>query len=269
VNTTFAIGNQKGGVAKTTTTWTLAYALAERDHKVLMVDLDPQASLSIACDVDGEGKSMGQVLGDVDPGTLPLRDIVVQLDERVFLAPSDIVLSKSERGLMSRMTWALVLKQCLKHVAADYILIDCPPSLGVLTINALAAADYVLIPALPEYLSLRGIAAFYETIDAVRREANRHLQVFGILPTFYDSRTLHAQEVIGAMEKRDLPVLPIRVKRSVRMAETPLAHTPILFYATNNAPAQAIAQAYRDLAEIIDGTSKNNGRGYTQQPSRQ
>ncbi len=260
MTTIFAIGNQKGGVAKTTTTWTLGYALAERGHKVLMIDLDPQASLSNACDIDGEGKSMGQVMGDADPGVLQLRDIIVQLDERVFLAPSDIVLSKSERGLMSRMTWALVLRQCLKHVTADYILIDCPPSLGVLTINALAAAEYVLIPALPEYLSLRGIAAFYETIDSVRREANRHLQIFGILPTLVDNRTLHAQEIIEAMEKRDLPVLPVRIDRSVRVAETPLAHETILSYGQNYRPSRAIAQAYRDLAEIIDGTSKNNGR---------
>ena len=122
----------------------------------------------------------------------------------------------------------------------------------------LAAADYVLIPALPEYLSLRGIAAFYETIDAVRRDANRNLEVFGILPTFYDSRTLHAQEVIEAMEKRDLPVLPTRVRRSVRVAETALAHETILSYAQSNPPAQAIAKTYRELAEIIDEKNRTS-----------
>jgi chromosome partitioning protein len=246
---TIAVANQKGGVGKTTTAWVLAAALAERDRKVLLVDMDPQASLSIACGVNAEGKSMAEVIGGSGPGKLALRDIVAKLDEGLYLAPSDIALSSSELGLVSRMGRENVLKKVLRSAKFDYVLIDCPPSLGILTVNALVAADRVLIPAQPEYLALRGIALFYETLNKVQEELNPDLRVLGILVTFYDNRLLHGKEVIDTMEKRKLPVLPMRVRQSVRFAESAVAHETILTYDKRN---PSVGE-YRDLAELIDG----------------
>jgi chromosome partitioning protein len=140
-----------------------------------------------------------------------------------------------------------VLKDALSGVLVDYVLIDCLPSLGILTINALVAANEVIIPTIAEYLALRGIALFYQTLHEVRT-INPEIEVLGILPTFYDRRLLHAQEVIEAMHARGLPVLDLRVGRSIRFAEASLAGESILTYAQNNPGAQA----YRKLAEIVD-----------------
>ncbi len=244
-----AIANQKGGVGKTTTAWVLGAALAERDRRVLLVDLDPQASLTIAAGIEAEGKSMAEVLGNGSAGSLQLRDIVRPLENGLYLAPSDIALSRSELGLVSRMGRENVLKRSLQDVAADYVLVDCPPSLGILTVNGLVAADSVLIPTAPEYLALRGLALMYETIEQVRRELNPGLTVTGILITFYDSRLTHAGEVIDAMEGQGLPVLPMRVRRSVRFAESAVANETILSYDPSN-PSVSV---YRELAEYIDG----------------
>jgi chromosome partitioning protein len=242
-----AIANQKGGVGKTTTTLTLGAALLERGRSVLLVDLDPQSSLTIALGVDADGKSMHEVIGSTEPGTRTMRDIVHQIAPRFFLAPSDIALSRSEAGLIVRMGRESVLKDALTGVLVDYVLIDCLPSLGILTINALVAANEVIIPTIAEYLALRGIALFYQTLREVRG-INPELEVLGILPTFYDRRLLHAQEVIEAMHARGLPVFDLCVGRSIRFAEASLAGESILTYAQNNPGAQA----YRRLAEIVD-----------------
>jgi chromosome partitioning protein len=242
-----AIANQKGGVGKTTTTLTLGAALVERGRSVLLVDLDPQSSLTIALGVNAASRSMYEVLGSTEPGTMSLREIVHQITPHFFLAPSDIALSRSEAGLMVRLGRESVLRKILSNVRSDYVLIDCLPSLGILTINALVASDEVIIPTVSEYLALRGIALFYQTLQEVRA-INPSLRVRGILPTFYDSRLLHAREVLEAMRERGLPVFDVQVGRSIRFAEASLAGESILTYARNNPGAQA----YRTLAEIVD-----------------
>jgi len=246
-----SIANQKGGVGKTTTCWVLGAALAQRGRTVLLVDVDPQSSLTIAAGVEAEGKSMAQVLGGARAGTLSLQDVTIKLDDGLYLAPSDIELANRELGLVQRTARETILAEALASVNADYILIDCPPSLGVLTLNALVASDQVLIPTQCEYLALRGLALFYRTLQQIQTNGrlNPRLEVLGILPTFYDSRLLHADEVIQAMEAQGLPVLPVRIRRSVRFAESALAHATILDYD----PRNPSVEAYRELAGMVDG----------------
>jgi len=248
-----AIANQKGGVGKTTTTLTLGAALVERGRSVLLVDLDPQSSLTIALGVDAEGDSLYEVLGSTVPGTKTIRDIVHPIAPRFFLAPSDIALSRSEAGLMMRLGRESVLRKALADCHFDYVLIDCLPSLGILTINALVAANEVLIPTLCEYLALRAIALFYQTLHEVR-SINPSLKVLGILPTFFDGRLIHAREVLQAMKERGLPIFDVQVRRSVRFAEAALAGESILTYARNNPGTEA----YRKLAEVIDESQETS-----------
>ncbi len=252
--TILAIGNQKGGVGKTTTTWVLGQALADRGQTVLIIDLDPQSSLTIAAGVNAEGSSLAQVLGGARPGTMSLQEIIVKLSDGLFLAPNDIELANKELGLIQRPARESLLSDALTGVKADYVLIDCPPSLGILTLNALVASDFVLIPTQCEYLALRGLALFYKTLHKVQdnKRLNPDLEVFGVLPTFYDSRLLYADEVIAAMEERNLPVLPVRVRRSVRFAESALAHKTILEYD----PKNPSVEAYRELARLVDNGTR-------------
>jgi chromosome partitioning protein len=242
-----SIANQKGGVGKTTTTLSLGAALVERGRSVLLVDLDPQSSLTIAFGVQAEGNSMHEVLGSTMAGSKTLRDIVHQIATRFYLAPSDIALSRSEAGLMLRMGRESVLKKALSDTQFDYILIDCLPSLGILTINALVASQKVIIPTICEYLALRGIGLFYQTLREVK-SINPSLEVMGILPTFFDSRLVHAREVLEAMKGKGLPVFDVIVGRSVRFAEAALAGESILSYAPDNPGTEA----FRKLAELVD-----------------
>jgi chromosome partitioning protein len=197
--------------------------------------------------VDGAEGNLHQVMGSTTAGTKSIRDIAHQIRPRFYLAPSDIALSRSEAGLMVRLGRESVLKKALQDVHFDYVLIDCLPSLGILTINALVAADEVIIPTACEYLALRGIALFYQTLREVQ-SINADLRVLGILPTFFDGRLVHARDVLGAMLERGLPVFDVQVGRSVRFAEAALSGESILTYARSNPGAEA----YRRLAEIVD-----------------
>ncbi len=256
---TIAVANQKGGVAKTTSTVALGAAIAESGSRVLLIDLDPQASLSYSLGLDPD--SLDVTIHDVLVGRVPIGKTIHQLEE-ADVVPSNIDLAGAEAYLLTRTGREYALKLALEDVAIhyNYVLIDCPPSLGVLTINALTAADEIVIPLQCEALSHRGVGQLLETISDVRRLTNRTVEVRGILPTMFDPRTQHSREVLADVGKRyGLPVFEPAVRKSIRFAEAPRAGKSILKYATGHPGAQA----YRDIARqlMTSPVGVNNGHG--------
>jgi chromosome partitioning protein len=248
VGTVLAVANQKGGVAKTTTVLALADALARLGRSVLVIDLDPQACLTYSLGVDGEGldKTVHEVLVD----RIPLGDVVLQVDG-VDLAPANIDLAGAEVVLTSRAGREHALRKGLKGVRDRYdvVLIDCPPSLGVLTINGLTAADDVVIPLQCETLSLRGVGRLLETIEDIREYTNAGLGIRGVIATLYDGRTNLANEILQRVEQEyRLPVLQPPVPKSVRVAEAPALGRSIV----SHSPASKPAEAYRQLALALE-----------------
>jgi chromosome partitioning protein len=242
-----AIANQKGGVAKTTSTVALGAAIAEMSHRVLLIDLDPQASLSFSLGLDPD--SLDQTIHDVFVGRIPIGKTIHQLAE-ADVVPSNIDLAGAEAYLLTRTGREYALKMALEDVMMhySYVLIDCPPSLGVLTINALTAADEVVIPLQCEALSHRGVGQLLETIEDVKRLTNKTLTTRGIIATMYDPRTQHAREILDDVGKRfDVPVFDPPVRKSIRFAEAPRAGKSILRYASSHPGAEA----YREIARRL------------------
>src|SRR5919197_2401097 len=244
-----AFANQKGGVAKTTTTLNLGVALAEQGAKVLAIDLDPQGNLTMSqgWNPDEIDRSMFDVLVH----KLPITEIV--RTHEIDVAVSSIDLAGAELALSSMIGRERALEKALLPVREEYdwILIDTPPSLGLLTINAFVAATGVIVPVQCEYLSLRGLVQLENTLAMVRENLNPNVRVEGIVPTMYDGRTLHAREAIEILEEHfgDL-VYETRIRKTVRYAEAPVKGSSVLRYD----PSGPAAQAYRDLAkEVLDG----------------
>ena len=196
-----AVANQKGGVAKTTTVHSLGVALAEAGRKVLLVDLDPQASLTWACGVDPD--ALDRSMHEVMLRRSKAGDAVIRLDNGVSLLPSTIDLAGAEMHLLTKTGREYVLRKALDRIVDDYdvVLIDCPPSLGILTINGLTAAGEVLIPLQCEALGQRGVGQLMETIDDVRSYTNRDLRIGGVVATMFDGRTKLADEVANEVRR--------------------------------------------------------------------
>jgi chromosome partitioning protein len=254
-----AVANQKGGVAKTTTVQSLGTALAQRGVSVLVVDLDPQACLTYSLGFDPD--TLDCSLHDVLAQRVPLAEVRREVPGTagLWLVPATIDLAGAEVHLLTRTGREHVLARALGPVLDEHqvILIDCPPSLGVLTINGLAAAGGVLIPLQCEALSHRGVGQLLETIEDVRAFANARLRVLGVVATMYDGRTRHARRVLDDVHTRyALRVLDPPVPKSVRFAEAPALGRSIL----QHAPASPGAQAYRELAgvlvEALDGDAR-------------
>ncbi len=251
-----AVANQKGGVGKTTTTINLGAALAEQGRKTLLIDMDPQGALSTSVGLNSYlmDETLYTVLVDSRSN---LSSVIYAIKPNLDVVPANIDLAAAEIELISAIAREFILKEALASVQDfyHYILIDCSPSLGLLTINALTAADRVLIPLQCEYLALRGMRVLLETIDKVKAKLNPHLEILGVLGTMYNTRTLHAQEVLN--EIRSVlgdKVYDIVIKSSIRFAEAPVVHQPILDYD----PKHEGAMAYRQLAEvIINGEEKS------------
>jgi chromosome partitioning protein len=246
-----AFANQKGGVAKTTTTLNLAVAFKEHGFDVLTVDLDPQGNLTMSQGMDPD--QVERSMYDVLVHSMPVEEVIHRAE--VDLAVSSIDLAGAELALSSMIGRERALQKALLPVRNqyDYILIDTPPSLGLLTINALTASDGVIVPVQCEYLSLRGLVQLENTLSMIRENLNPVVEIKGILPTMYDSRTVHSREAVEMLKENfgDL-VFETRIKKTVRYAEAPVEGSSVLKY-DSSGPA---AKAYRDLAEeVLNGAT--------------
>ena len=247
-----AVANQKGGVAKTTTVASLGAAAAELGKRVLVVDLDPQACLTFSLGLDPDALDLS--VHDVLLGRVSAGMVIKRTDEGVDVLPSTIDLAGCETVLLTKTGREYQLRLALEDLPDyDLVLIDCPPSLGVLTINALTAAGEVLVPLQCETLSHRGVGQLLDTVHDVQRLTNRELKVLGVLPTLFDSRTTHAREVLADVTSRyGLTVLEPPIAKSIRFAEAPAAGRSVLSTARRTRGADAYRELARQLLGVAD-----------------
>jgi chromosome partitioning protein len=241
-----AFANQKGGVAKTTTTLNLAVAFAESGHRVLCVDLDPQGNLTMSQGIDPD--KVEKSLYDVLVNDMPLSEIIQHRE--IDIAVSSIDLAGAEIAMSTKIGRERSLEKALKEVSGnyDFVCIDTPPSLGLLTINALTAANKVIVPVQCEYLSMRGLVQLQNTLKMIQENLNPDVRIEGILPTMLDSRTVHAKEAVEILEENfgDL-VFRSRIRKAIKFAEAPVKGASVLKYD----PQSNAAGYYRDLAKEV------------------
>ncbi|OUC76756.1 ParA family protein [Gordonia lacunae] len=242
-----AIANQKGGVAKTTTVESLGAALADLDVSVLVVDLDPQGCLTFSLGHDPD--QLSSSVHDVLLGDEEIADVLLDTEDKVTLLPATIDLAGAEALLLMRPGREYALKRALAEVSEDFdvVIVDCPPSLGVLTLNGLTAADEVIVPLQCETLAHRGVGQLLRTVREVQQITNPNLTMLGAVATLFDARTTHSRDVLADVSDRyDLPVLDPPIPRTVRFAEASASGTSVMRGRKNKG-----ATAYRTLAENL------------------
>jgi chromosome partitioning protein len=241
-----AFANQKGGVAKTTTALNLAVAFKESGHRVLAVDMDPQGNLTMSQGVDPD--KVEKSMFDVLVHRMPISEVIVE--KEIDVAVASIDLAGAEIAMSAQIGRERSLQKALDEVRDDYdfVCIDTPPSLGLLTVNALTAANKVIVPVQCEYLSMRGLVQLQNTLQMIRENLNPGVEIEGILPTMLDSRTVHAKEAIAILEENfgDL-VFESRIRKAIKFAEAPVRGTSVLKYDPNS----KAARAYRELAKEV------------------
>jgi chromosome partitioning protein len=241
-----AFANQKGGVAKTTTTLNLAVAFAESGYRVLCIDLDPQGNLTMSQGIDPD--KVENSLYDVLVNDMPISEII--MEREIDIAVASIDLAGAEIAMSTKIGRERTLEKALKEVAADYdyVCIDTPPSLGLLTINALTAANKVIVPVQCEYLSMRGLVQLQNTLKMIQENLNPDVRIEGILPTMLDTRTLHAKEAVEILEENfgDL-VFKSRIRKAIKFAEAPVKGASVLKYDSES----SAASYYRELAKEV------------------
>jgi chromosome partitioning protein len=242
----FVFANQKGGVAKTTTTLNLAVAFAESGYRVLCIDLDPQGNLTMSQGIDPD--KVEKSLYDVLVNDIPISEIIIKRE--IDIAVASIDLAGAEIAMSTKIGRERSLEKALKEVEGDYdfVCIDTPPSLGLLTINALTAADKVIVPVQCEYLSMRGLVQLQNTLRMIQENLNPDVKIEGILPTMLDSRTIHAKEAVEILEENfgDL-VFRSRIKKAIKFAEAPVKGASVLKYDSGS----SAANYYRELAKEV------------------
>jgi chromosome partitioning protein len=247
-----AFANQKGGVAKTTTTLNLAVAFAESGYRVLCIDLDPQGNLTMSQGIDPD--KVEKSLYDVLVNDMPISEIIVKRE--IDIAVASIDLAGAEIAMSTKIGRERSLEKALKEVHGDYdfVCIDTPPSLGLLTINALTAANKVIVPVQCEYLSMRGLVQLQNTLKMIQENLNPDVRIEGILPTMLDTRTIHAKEAVEILEENfgDL-VFQSRIKKAIKFAEAPVKGASVLKYDSTS----SAANYYRELAKevLANGTA--------------
>ena len=245
-----AVASLKGGVGKTAICRNLGAELAKSGRRVLLVDADPQAGLTRACGLrDASGRSIAEVIGDVSPGALGVGDVLCEVSPGLWLAPSDLAMARCALALVLRPAREQVLRRALATVRGDFdvCVVDTPPSVGLLTVAALCAADGLLVPTLPEMASLYALKVFWATVDTVRRDLRPDLEVLGVVLNMYDPRLLHTRDAEQALLSAGYPMLETRVGRTVRIAESVVAGQALRDYdATNPRVAE-----FRELSKEV------------------